>query len=319
MTASTSLVTLTPLALGTLAEQASAFLVESTASTTRKAYAADVAAFTAWADSAGLAAMPPLPTTVGLYLTHLATTGKKVSTIERALASIVSTTRAHGYEWPKGHPAVRDVLRGIRRTLGVATVKKAPVMGDDLQRMVGTLGVDLSGMRDRALLTVGWFGAFRRSELVALDVSDVTFTNDGLVATVRHSKTDQEGQGFIKGLPYTGSPAVCPVRSLKAWLDHAGITHGPIFRSVDVRSNIGAERLCDRSVARIVQRAASSAGITSDVAGHSLRAGFATAAAAKGKSLDSIMRQTGHRSERIARGYIRHASIFTANAASGIL
>lgn len=304
--------------LGTLAEKAYGYLDASKADATRKAYTRDVATFGAWCSSKGLVAMPAEPSTVGLYLAHLAEAGRKVSTIERALAAIAGEQRAAGHAWPKGHPAIRGVMSGIRRTVGVAPSRKAPVMGAELGRLVGTLGVDVSGLRDRALLTLGWFGAFRRSELVALDVADLRFTDEGLVVTVRRSKTDQEGQGIEKGIPYAGNAAVCPVRAVRAWLGASGVTAGPLFRGVDKHGHVSGERMADRTVARIVQRAAKDAGLEGDVAGHSLRAGFATTAAAKGKSLDAIMRQTGHRSERVARGYIRHGSVFVDNAAAGL-
>lgn len=317
-----ALATVSPAALstelGTLAEAATSYLEASKADATRKAYARDAAAFASWCAAKGLASMPAEPSTVGLYLAHLAEEGRKVSTIERALAAIGGEQRAHGFAWPKAHPAIRGVMAGIRRKVGVAPSRKAPVMGDELARLVGTLGVDLAGLRDRALLTLGWFGAFRRSELVALDVADVRVTAEGLVVTVRRSKTDQEGQGIEKGIPFAGNAAVCPVRAVRAWLEAARIDAGPIFRAVDRHGHVSGERMSDRTVARIVQRAAKDAGLEASVAGHSLRAGFATTAAAKGKSLDAIMRQTGHRSERVARIYIRHASLFVENAAAGL-
>lgn len=306
-------------ALGVLADAAAGYLADASAASTRKAYKRDVEAFSRWCRASGLVALPAEPVTVGLYLAHLAESGRKVSTIDRALSAIASLHRTLGHSWAKGHPAVRDVMRGIRRRLGAAPKRKAPVMGDALARMVGTLGVDAAGLRDRTLLTLGWFGAFRRSELVALDVADVRFVADGAIVTLRRSKTDQEGRGAEKGLPFAGNPAVCPVRALRAWLDTACAAEGPLFRAVDRHGNVSSERMADRSVARIVQRAAAAAGIDADVAGHSLRAGFATTAAAKGKSLDAIMRQTGHKSERVARSYIRHETLFTDNAAAGLV
>lgn len=309
-----------PLArLEDLAEVAMGFVDASKADATRRAYKRDAATFVAWAQAQGLEVAPATPATVGLYLAHLAEAGRKVTTIERALAGIADDQRSRGFGWPKGHPAIRGVMGGIRRKLGVAPTKKAPVMGDELARLVAVLGVDLAGLRDRALLTLGWFGAFRRSEIVALDVRDVRFVAEGLLVTVRRSKTDQEGEGMEKGLPFAGNPAACPVRALRAWLDAAGITEGAVFRAVNRHGNASSARLSDRTVARVVQRTAELAGIETDVAGHSLRAGFATTAAAKGKSLDAIMKQTGHRSERVARGYIRHATLFTNNAAAGLV
>lgn len=309
-----------PLArLGDLAEIAFGYVAASKADATRRAYRRDAAAFAAWAQAQGLEVAPATPATVGLYLAHLAEQGRKVTTIERALAGIADDQRSRGFGWPKGHPAIRGVMGGIRRKLGTAPTKKAPVVGDELAQLVGVLGVDLSGLRDRALLTLGWFGAFRRSEVVGLDVRDVRFVAEGLLVTLRRSKTDQEGAGMEKGIPYAGNPALCPVRALRAWLDAASIADGPLFRAVDRHGNVSGERLSDRTVARVVQRTAELAGVDADVAGHSLRSGFATTAAAKGKSLDAIMKQTGHRSERVARGYIRHATLFTNNAAAGLV
>jgi site-specific recombinase XerD len=298
--------------------RAKAYAGEAKASNTRRAYEADQRTFRTWCEARGLSALPATPATVAVYLAALADQGRKVSTIERALSGIVAAQRAHGVAWPKGHPQVREVLTGIRRRLGVAPARKAPVGDEELAALVNSLGEDVAGLRDRALLTLGWSGAFRRSELVALDVADIAFQREGLVVTLRRSKTDQEGKGTEKGIPFAGAPALCPVRALRAYLDTAGVADGAVFRAV-VRGELGA-RLGGRAVARIVQRSARLAGLDpTRYAGHSLRAGFVTTAAKKGKSLDAIMRQTGHRSERVARGYIRHATIFDDNAATGLV
>jgi integrase len=199
-------------------------------------------------------------------------------------------------------------------------MKKAPISDEALHRALEPLGADLAALRDRALMTLGWFGAFRRSELVALEVVDLSFGKAGLVVLVRRSKTDQEGRGEEKGIPFARNVALCPVRSVRAWLDASGITSGPIFRRVDRHGYLGSDALTDGSVARIVKRLVEQAGLDPNVfAGHSLRSGFITTAAAKGKSLDAIMRQSLHRSERVARGYIRHATLFVDNAADGLV
>ena len=319
-----ALATVAPNALSPLlsadVDRARSFASDARSSSTRKAYAADFAAFRLWADTRGLEALPATPATVGVYLGALADAGRKVATIDRALAGIMNAHTQAGHRLDGRHPAIRDVRAGIRRTLGVAPSKKAPLEDVELRSLLASLDESLSGLRDRALLVLGWTGAFRRSELVALSVADVAFGRDGLVITVRRSKTDQEGRGFEKGLPYAGDPATCPVRVLRAWLEAAGIEAGPLFRAVDQHGHVSPDALSDRSVARIVQRTAKVAGLdASRFAGHSLRSGFATTAARKGKSLDAIMKQTGHRSERVARGYIRHASLFTGNAAAGLL
>ena len=220
--------------------------------------------------------------------------------------------------WQRGEPAIRETMAGIRRKLGTSPAsKKAPVGDAELAALVATLGEDLAGLRDRALLTLGWLSACRRSELVALDVADVEEQREGLLVHVRRSKRDQEGKGFHKGIPYASAPALCAVR---AWLEAAGIKEGPIFRGVDRYGHVSTTRLSDRSVARIAQRAASAAGLDpSRYGGHSLRSGFMTTAAEKGRPLEAIMRQTGHKTESVARGYIQHATVFVKNAAKGLV
>ncbi len=300
-------------------EAAAGYVADAKAASTRRAYAADWSAFTAWCDERGVAPLPAEPAIVAAYLAGLADHGRKVSSIERALAGIAHAHRAAGQPWQKGHPGVREVVKGIRRTLGVAPTQKAPVTDDELRALVAALDGP-AAVRDRALLLVGWFGAFRRSELVALTVADVTFAAEGLIVRVRRSKVDQEGKGSAKGLPFAGDPSLCPVRALRGWLEVSGATDGPVFRRIDKAGNIGAAALTGAAVALVVKRAAESAGLDAErFAGHSLRAGFATTAAKRGRDLSSIMRQTGHKSERVARGYVRHANLFTANAAAGLL
>ena len=302
-----------------LVEAARGYAADARASSTRKAYLSDFTSFEAWCAGPGLPSAPTTPEVVAVYLASLAERGRKASTIERALAGIAWAQRSRGFEWPKGHPAIAAVMGGIRRRHGVAPTQKTPVVDRELAALVATLDEDLAGLRDRALLTLGWFGAFRRSELVALTVADVVRVREGLIVAVRRSKGDQEGRGAEKGIPYTSSPALCPVRALAAWLEAAGIVEGPIFRAVDQHGHVRAAALSDRSVALVVKRCAERAGFDPKaLGGHSLRAGFATTAAKKGKGLDAIMRQTLHRSEKVARGYIRHAKLFDDNAAVGL-
>ena len=158
------------------------------------------------------------------------------------------------------------------------------------------------------------------SELVGLDLRDLEFTDDGLVVTLRRSKTDQDGAGRKVGIPFGSAPATCPVRCLRAWLDAEGITEGPVFRPVGRWGHVGGERLNDRAVARVVKRNVRRIGLDpGGYAGHSLRAGLATAAAQAGKSERAIMNQTGHRSVTMVRRYIREGSLFVENAAAGLL
>ena len=165
---------------------------------------------------------------------------------------------------------------------------------------------------------MGFAGAFRRSELVALDFADLQFTSDGLVITLRRSKVDQEGEGRKLAVPYGSNPDTCPVRSLKAWLEAAGIESGPVFRSITRHGKIGA-RLSGYDVALVVKQYAGALGLdAATYAGHSLRAGLATSAAIAGASERSIMNQTGHRSSAMVRRYIRDGSLFRENAAAKV-
>jgi len=214
---------------------------------------------------------------------------------------------------------VRTVFQGIRRAHGTAPDAKVAAVTADVRQMVDVCPSSLLGARNRALLLIGFAGAFRRSELVSLDVDDAQFTQDGLVVTLRRSKTDQEGEGRKVGLPYGSHPITCPVRALRAWLEQASITRGPIFRYVDRHGNVGSSRLTDQVVALVVKRCAVTAGLdAARYAGHSLRAGLATAAAEADVSERSIMAQTGHKSLPMVRRYIREGSLFKKNAAAQV-
>jgi integrase len=173
------------------------------------------------------------------------------------------------------------------------------------------------GSRDRALILLGFAGAFRRAELVNLDLTDLAFSRDGLTVTLRRSKTDQEGQGRKIGIPYGSNPETCPVRNLQTWLEQAGIgDNGPVFRSLNRHGQLQPGRLSPIDVARIVKKLAHRASLdATKYAGHSLRAGHATSAAIAGASERSIMNQTGHRSVQMVRRYIRESSLFRENSA----
>src|SRR4051812_30778969 len=205
----------TPLA--ELGAQARGYLEQSKAANTRRAYAADWRAFTAWCDQHGLPVLPAAPETVALYLTAHAGQ-RKASTLQRRLVAISHAHAAAGVDSPTTSLAVRAVAAGIQRAHGTAQMGKAPAQVDELRRMVATLGGDHRGLRKRALLLLGFAGAFRRGELVALDVAGVATAPSGLVVTLRRSKTDQEGEGRQVGIPFGLQPATCPVRAVQAWL-----------------------------------------------------------------------------------------------------
>jgi site-specific recombinase XerD len=304
-----------------LVESARRYVEAGKAKSTRRAYRTSFKAFDGWCTSRGLVSCPAAPATIAVYLAALADAGAAVSTIERTLAGVAHEHRSRNHVWQRGEPATRETMAGIRRKLGTSPAsKKSPVGDGELAALVATLGEDLAGLRDRALLTLGWSSACRRSELVALDVADVEEQREGLLVHVRRSKRDQEAKGFDKGIPHASAPSLCAVRALRAWLDAAGIKDGPVFRGVDRYGHVSKTRLSDRSVARIVQRAASAAGLDpSRYGGHSLRSGFMTTAAEKGRPLEAIMRQTGHKTESVARGYIQHATVFVNNPAKGLV
>jgi integrase len=191
-------------------------------------------------------------------------------------------------------------MYGIRREKGSAQTGKRPLLTEDLRQMVSVLRPDrIRDTRDRALALLGFAGAFRRSELVTLDVDDLELNRDGLIASIRRSKTDQERQGRQIGIPHGSSPETCPVRALLAWLDVLGSDAGPVFRRINRHSQIAGRRLTAQSVALVLKRMAEHAGLPPDeFAGHSLR--------------------SGHRSLATVRRYIRSGSRFLENAASKV-
>lgn len=207
--------------------------------------------------------------------------------------------------------AVALVRKGIRATHGTAPAKKAAVSALDQRHVLATLPSVRRGARDRALLLFGFAGGFRRSELVGLDVADLEAAGDGLRVTVRRAKTDEEGRGHTIAIRRGRHPETDPVAAVQAWIVEAGLVAGPLFRGVRNNGVVEDGRLSDRTVALVVQRAAKRIGLTPErIAGHSLRRGLATAAAEHGAPERVIMRQTGHRSERILRGYIEEGRLF---------
>jgi integrase len=190
---------------------------------------------------------------VALYVTDLAASLKS-ATITRRISAISQAHQIAGMESPTRAAKVRLVMAGIRRTLGTAQEAKTPVLVDDLKRMIARLPEGLLGVRDRALLLIGFAGGFRRSELTALDRDAVEITRDGLVVTIRRSKTDQEAEGRKIGVPYGSNPATCPVRSFQSWLESSGITEGPVLRPINRHGKMAATRLSGAAVADVVKK-----------------------------------------------------------------
>lgn len=285
---------------------------------TVRAYSGDWRRWTAWCEERGVVPCPGAPAAVAAYLAELAEEGLSVSTICRALSAISQGHGIAGFESPRRSSVVSNTLKGIKRAHGVAQHGKRPLVLADLARVCEALPGWRSAVRDRALFLVGFAGAFRRSELVSLDLEDLTLEDRGYVAHLGRSKTDQVGVGRDVAIPYGSNPRTCPVRAVKAWLEASGIASGALFRRIDRHGTMGG-RLAPAAVAGIVKGWAARVGLDpASVSGHSLRSGLATSAAAAGKSERAIMAQTGHRSSAMVRRYIRRATLFEECGAIGI-
>ncbi len=286
----------------------------SRSANTWRAYDSDLRQFRGWCERqpGRPAALPANAATVAGYLTALADAGYKPTTIRRRLAAISVAHQLAGHPNPATAPEVAAVWSGVRRTHSAPPRRKAALDTALLARVVAPLRDDAGAdLRDRALLLLGFAGCLRRGELVGLDVPDIETTPDGLILTIRRSKTDQDGAGALVGLTYGAHRATCPVRAWAAWSAHGALTDGPAFRGITRHGHLGTTRLHPASVARIVQRRAAAAGLDpTDFAGHSLRSGFATAAARAGVPDRSIMRQGRWRSPASLDGYIRTGRLF---------
>lgn len=299
----------------TIAWPAIAYIRASKAESTLRGYESDWRGFCAWCEAQGLGPLPASPETLASYIAECAER-LKVGSIQRRLNAIAEAHKAVGLNSPTHHAIVANTMKGIRRTIGTAPTQKVAALTNDIRAMVDATDASLIGLRDRALILLGFAGAFRRSELVGLTVEDCTFGKDGLTITLRRSKTDQAGAGRKIGIPYGSNPETCPVRIIRAWIEHAGITGGPLFRSINRHGQVQADRLSGIDVARVVKKLAQRAGLrAAKYSGHSLRAGHATSAAMAGASERSIMNQTGHRSVQMVTRYIRDGSLFRENSA----
>jgi site-specific recombinase XerD len=307
-----------PDALRIEAEAAASFANEQHARATRKAYRTDFGLFEAWCASRGLAALPALPGTVATFLAAQAQDGVKPSTLSRRLAAIRYVHASANHPSPTTHEAVKATLAGIRRTQGVAPDRKAPITAERLLQMVALVPNTLRGARDRAVLLLGFAGAFRRSELAALEVRDLEFLPDGMRVTIRRSKTDQEGAGQTVAI--LRGACACPVEAVRLWLARAKITAGPVFRPVTKGGRFMDVALTPHSVGMIVKTCAGRAGFNvGEFGAHSLRAGFLTSAAMRGASIFKMMDISRHKSVDTLRSYVRDADAFKNHAGAGLL
>lgn len=284
----------------------------SVSENTRRAYRFDLDHFAQWGGT-----IPASPNQIASYIADMAATHAP-ATISRRLAGLSKGHRARGLDDPTKSEIVKSTLRGIRRKLGTAQREAKPILKEDLFAMLERMGDATKDRRDKALLLIGFAGAFRRSELVGLNVSDIEHVRQGIIITLHRSKTDQTGEGRKIGIPF-GRTRWCPVAHLTDWLEHAGITEGPIFRPIARGGSICNQRLSGEAVSIIIKVRVTSAGFDPDCySGHSLRAGLATSAAMAGASTWKIRAQTGHASDAMLMRYIRDGGMFEGNA-TGLL
>ena len=308
--------------LKTLHEATLENLKSSKANNTLRAYKSDFKDFGAFCSKHGLKSLPTEPKIVSLYLTHLSK-NSKFSTLRRRLVSISMVHKLKGLYLDTKHPIIVENLMGIRRVKGSIQKGKKPILINHLKLIINSINKlnsnEIKQLRDKALILIGFGGGFRRSELISIDYEDLEFVPEGLKITVRKSKTDQFGEGMIKGLPYFNDKNYCPVINLKEWLENSKIKSGPVFRRFSKGSVLTDKRLTDQSVVLLIKEYLRLAGIENkNFSGHSLRSGFATVAADSGADERSIMAMTGHKTTQMVRRYIREANLFKNNALNKI-
>lgn len=277
------------------------YLAAAKAHSTRREYGKDLRYF--------LEAGGTIPATVdqvATYLTKLAA-HLAVTTIERRLVSLHIAHLDAGFPSPVHDPRIRKILQGIRRTKGVAVKQATAIVKDDLLEMlvVAGKGRPMQAARDTALLLLGWVGAFRRSELATLRCEDVAWLEGGIEITLRQSKVDQTGIGFVKYLP-DAHGSRCPRLALQHWLKVSGITEGYLFRPINRHDQIAGHPLTAQAIALIVKRIIQQTGRDPALySGHSLRAGFVTEGVMSGVSEHLLMMTTAHRSAQTLQKYVR--------------
>ena len=298
-------------------ERTQKYIRSSKAKNTREAYRRAFADFKIWCGHHQLDYLPAEPGTVAMYLSDLAVGGLKVSTIKQRLYGIRFVHVSKGYESPTDHEGIKATFEGIARTHGSAPQQKAAAMIEIIRKMVDVQSDSLIGNRNRALILNGFAGCFRRSELVAQDVEDLEFVKEGLIITLRRSKTDQKGQGTKKPIPYGSNPKTCPVRAMQDWLAASGIASGALWRRITKGDHLQPTRLTVWGVLKIIKNTALKAELRpEDFSPHSLRSGLATEASKGGAPLPQIMAQGGWKSASGVMPYIRRGKLFEDNAAS---
>ena len=298
-------------------------LQNSKAINTVRAYKSDFKDFTLFCAKNGFKSLPSEPKIVSLYLTNLSANEAKMSTLKRRLVSIGVIHKLKGHYLDTKHPIIIENLMGIKRIKGSIQKGKKPILINHLKSIINVIDQqeinEIKKSRDKTIVLVGFGGGFRRTELISIDHEDLEFVPEGVKITLKRSKTDQFGEGMVKGLPYFSNELYCPVINLKKWLELSKIKSGPIFRRFVKGSVLTNNRLTDQSIVLFIKNYLNLAGIENkNYSGHSLRSGFATVAAESGADERSIMAMTGHKTTQMVRRYIREANIFKNNALSKI-
>ena len=298
-------------------------LKSSKAANTVRAYKSDFNDFGLFCAKNGFKSLPSEPKIISLYLTHLSTKDVKMSTLKRRLVSIGIIHKLKGHYLDTKHPAIIENIMGIKRRKGSKQSGKKPLLINSLKEIIKVIdqgqSEEIKKYRDRSIILIGFAGGFRRNEIVSLDFDDLDFVSEGLKINLKRSKTDQFGEGSMKGLPYFENPQYCPVISLQKWIKISKIKSGALFRRFSKGSSLLEKRLSDQSVALLIKKYLELAGIDSkNYSGHSLRSGFATSAAEAGAEERSIMSMTGHKSTEMVRRYIKVANLFKNNALNKI-
>jgi len=309
--------------LKALQEETLLNLKSSKAINTIRAYKSDYKDFGLFCAQNGFRSLPADPKTVSLYLTHLSTKDVKISTLKRRLVSIGVIHKFKGHYLDTKHPSIIENIMGIKRRKGSIQKGKKPILINNLKQIINVIdsfnNEEIKKFRDRSVILIGFSGGFRRNEIVSLDYEDLDFVTEGLKINLKRSKTDQFGEGAVKGLPYFDNSQYCPVLSVKKWIEVSNIKSGPLFRRFSKGSKLTENRLTDQTVALLIKKYLNLAGIDSkNYSGHSLRSGFATSAAESGAEERSIMVMTGHKSTEMVRRYIKEANLFKNNALNKI-
>jgi site-specific recombinase XerD len=309
--------------LKALKEETLLNLQSSKANNTIRAYKSDFNDFELFCIQNGFKSLPSEPKIISLYLTSLSSKNIKMSTLKRRLVSIGVIHKLKGHYLDTKHPLIIENIMGIKRRKGSAQNGKKPLLINNLKVLIKAINrSDLNPIikfRDRTIVLIGFSGGFRRNEIVSLNYDDIEFVNEGMKINLRRSKTDQYGEGFLKGIPYFDNPVYCPVISMQNWLKISKIDSGSLFRRFSKGAKLTEIRLTDQTVALIIKKYLQLAGIDSkNYSGHSLRSGFATSAADSGAEERSIMAMTGHKSTEMVRRYIKEANVFKNNALNNI-